>query len=86
MALAFGIGSPVVGWLCSVCDPLKCVLIALIISPIATSMVGPSVLLGIPDKIPIIIIGLALQGLTGAGVLVPAIPIMIGAGIDKVKA
>jgi len=56
------IACPLMGWLNTKVDPLKMVGFGLFLNPIGLLLLGPSLALGFPEEIGLVIAGLCIQG------------------------
>lgn len=76
---AFGVGSPITGWLCSKFDRRTIIQFCLFQMGIALFFVGPSELLHFPQTLGFITFGLIALGFGVAGAFVPLIPEIVEA-------
>ena len=65
------IGSPIAGWLCSRLTGSLVMQIGLFASAVAIAMGGPSQILGLPDSLAFILVGMSLIGFFNAFIIVP---------------
>ena len=83
MGFSFAIGSPVAGWLCKVSSKRIVIQSGLFCLAGSSLLVGPSLLLNIPNKIWIIFLGCSLNSFFGAFMFVPVIPKIVEVIIEE---
>jgi predicted MFS family arabinose efflux permease len=74
---AFGVGSPVSGWVCTRVNRTIVMQLAIVMLPFSILLCGPSAFLGLPDVIWIMMIGIFMLGWSAAFLFVPVTPEII---------
>jgi len=80
---ATALACPLVGWTGSKVGPNKMVALGLLVLPIGLLFLGPSEIIGLPNSLTLLTIGLVILGFSQAMIIVPSIEIMVEAGENK---
>jgi MFS family permease len=76
MAFSFGLGAPLMGFLCQHIEHRKVMLACIVTEGLALFLVGPTKFLH-TESLVVVFIGLTLNGLSVAGLFVPIIPVLV---------
>lgn len=85
MGLSFGLGAAFAGWLCKKLSRLVVMQIGLLLLALSCFLVGPSLILRLPNDVSIILIGVSANAFFGAFLIVPVTPEIISAVGQSLK-
>ena len=77
MGMSFGLGASFAGWICTKLSRLLVMQLGLLLLGASCLLIGPSVVLNLPNKIWIILIGVSANAFFGAWLVVPVTPQII---------
>ena len=77
MGFSFGLGALCAGWLSKIMSRRVVMQVGAILLGASCFLVGPSLLLRMPDSVPLILIGVSMSAFFGAFLIVPVTPEII---------
>ena len=84
-SLTWGVGSPVVGFVCQHINRRVVVCLSFIVVGVSLLLTGPSKAIGIAESMGIVLVGLALLGFGVSGCVVPLLPEIVDAINEEEK-
>lgn len=77
MGMCYGFGSAFTGFVCKMFSRVVVMQVGIVLMGISSLFVGPSILLGMPDVVYLIYIGICLNAFFGPMMQVPVVPELI---------